>query len=330
MAVSRAPDPNTVKRSWARFAPLVLAVVLIAWMLRKVDTGKVLTAMAGAPKLELGLEALAFLVLLLLADTWATQKIYARTVCPVTWPELIVLRGASYLPSILNQHVGQGWLTYFLSRVYGARLLRVAGATLVVYVTTFACLVAMGLAALPFNASKLPWLPGTLAFCVVGGIGYLLVLALKPKWLADRPLLGPLFDLGVGGHLTILAARMPHMLVLFFGMWLPFFLFGVNVPLGDALALIPPLLFVTGLPLTPQGIGTRDVMAVALFSSYASAGADGATQVLATTLSWTTATTLIQLVGSPPLMRRAYSLVAQARSKATLPPPATVDVSSVS
>jgi hypothetical protein len=59
-------------------------------------------------------------------------------VAEVKYSHLFAVRAASYLPSILNHHLGQAWLTYFLSRVYGAPIWRVAGATLIVYATIFA------------------------------------------------------------------------------------------------------------------------------------------------------------------------------------------------
>jgi hypothetical protein len=311
--MSTSPPPSASEPSQrgsllGRVWPLVLALVLVGWMLSRVDTSRVLEAMASVPKLPLVGMALGFVGALLLADTWATQQIYARTVCPVTWRELIVLRGASYLPSVLNYHLGQGWLTYFLSRVYGARLLHVAGATLIVYITTFACLVGIGLLALFFNGARLPWLVPTLAVCVSAGLGYLAVLAIKPRWLLRWPVLEPLFELGIVGHLRFALARVPHMIVLFLGTWLPFLLFGIDVPLRDALALVPPLLFVTGLPLTPQGIGTRDVLAASLFAAYAPESA-GTERILAATLSWTTALSLGLLLVSPLFMRRAYRLL---------------------
>jgi hypothetical protein len=74
-------------------------------------------------------------------------------------------------------------------------------------------------------------------------------------------------------------------------------------------------MFVAALPITPQGIGTRDALSVFLFAEFVplSAGSgsasDAAALVAASTLTWATALTLVQLVGSPLLMRRAYRLL---------------------
>ncbi len=304
-----SPAASKTEAWWRRLTPFVLALGLLTWLLLSVDLEQVGKAIVVAPKFELLGFAFAFMITLLAADAWATSRVYARAVCPVKFQELFVLRGASYLPSIVSHHVGQGWLTYFLAKVYDARLWRVAGATLIVYITNFACLVGIGLAALPFNAGRLAWMAPALGVCVAGGCGYLVVLAVRPKWLAEHQLLGPLFGLGVAGHLATTLERLPHVLILFFGSWVPFLLFRIDVPFTDALALVPPMMFVAALPLTPQGVGTRDALATYLLASYAPAGSDGAARVVACTLSWAACITIVQLVISPLLMRRAYRLL---------------------
>jgi len=297
---------------WRRAAPFVVATLLVTWVLSRVDLERFAQVLSGAPFLPLLAFAAVWNLALLAADAFATVLVYRSTVCPVGFWPLFVIRGASYLPSLVNHHVGQGWLTYFLSKVYKAQLWRVAGATLVVYITTFGCLVGFGLAALPFNTDRLTWMGPLLAGSVAAGLLYLLVLRVRPTWLCRRPLLAPLFELGAVGHFRALLARAPHVLILFIGTWAPLDAFGVVLPWSDALALIPPVMFVAALPITPQGIGTRDALSVYLFAEFATGPGDGAARVAASTLSWALALTLVQLIFSPFLMRRAYAMLGRA------------------
>lgn len=295
---------------WRQAAPFVVAALLVWWVLSRLRLDLLRDALVGAPFLPLLAFAAVWNLVLLAADAYATAMVYRTTVCAVGFWPLFVIRGASYLPSLLNHHVGQGWLTYFFSKAYRAPLWRVTGATLVVYVTTFGCLVGFGVCALPFNTHRLAWMGPLLAACVSGGVAYLLVLQFGPVWLRHRPFLAPLFELGVAGHFRALVARAPHVIVLFFGTWVPLYAFGVALPWTDALALIPPVMFVSALPVTPQGVGTRDALSVYLFAEFAGgSAADGAARVAASTLSWALALTLVQLVSSPILMRRAFVLL---------------------
>jgi uncharacterized membrane protein YbhN (UPF0104 family) len=143
-----------------------------------------------------------------------------------------------------------------------------------------------------------------------GGAVYAGALALRPRALAERGLFGPLFEIGIGGHIAAILVRLPHVFVQFLGAWVPFSFFGVHIPFTDALALMPVLMFVVTLPVSPQGLGTRDALSLALFSTYApGVGAERASTVAATTLSWLCILTVIQLAFSPLFMRRAYQLL---------------------
>jgi uncharacterized membrane protein YbhN (UPF0104 family) len=237
-----------------------------------------------------------FVALLLAADSVAMAHVYVRYVCPVRWSELIVLRGGSYLPAIVNYHIGQAWLTWFASRVYGARLARVAGATLLNYATMFGSLALFAALAYPMGGQRPPWLGTTLTVVAILASGYALVVVLKPAFLLRVPGVSVLFDAGLAGHLRALAWRLPHMMILFAGMWLPFRFFGIAIPLGEALACVPILMLIGALPLTPQGVGARDVVALTLLTVP-----DGTPRevIAAATLSWAIAISLIEaLIGA--------------------------------
>jgi hypothetical protein len=229
----------------------------------------------------------------------------------VRYSEIFVLRAASYLPSMLNHHVGQAWLTWFIARAYGASVWRVAGATLLVYASILGSLLLIGTAALPSNHARMPWLAPTVAALATAGAGYLGVIASKPRLLTERRTSAVLVEAGVRGHLHALAVRLPHIAVQFVGAWIPFAFFGVRIPLVDALALVPPLMVVVALPITPQGVGTRDLLAMELFAGYASgASEERGAAVAAATVSWAGAITLVQLAFSPLFYRRAQTMLA--------------------
>lgn len=297
---------------WRQLVPFGLALLLLGFLLLRLDVESLGSALANAPIVKLLVFTLVWNLALLAADAWATAWVYRRSVCEVRFWELFVLRGASYLPSLLNHHVGQAWLTYFLARVHKAELWRMAGATFIVYATTFGCLLGIGLMALPFNPESLSWLGPVAVLVLVAGGLYLAFIGWKPQQLRSWPLLQPAFKLGVRRHLAAVAVRLPHLLVLFVGVWLPLYWFGVEIPLADALVVVPPVVLVSALPVTPQGVGTRDALAVFLFQQFASPGIDAEAQIAAATLSWAVALTLVQLVCSPFLMRRAYQLLGEA------------------
>jgi uncharacterized membrane protein YbhN (UPF0104 family) len=98
---------------------------------------------------------------------------------------------------------------------------------------------------------------------------YLAVIAARPGFLRRRALLAPLFDAGLRGHAVAALARLPHISWLILGHYAAMRLFGVDPPLGTALALLPLVFVVAVLPISPSGIGTAQATAVALFAAYA-------------------------------------------------------------
>ncbi len=288
--------------AWRRALPFAIAVALIAFVLSRLDLGAFARRLATLNYGLFLLAAAAFTVALLTADTFATVIIYRRTVATISFRDFWVLRGASYLPSLLNHHVGQAFVTYFLAREHGLSLARVAGATLLGYASWAGAILGLGSIALALQG-KPRFLVGT----AIVGLTYLAVIGAKPRALASRHLLAPLFEAGVVGHLVALAARLPHFVVLFLGTWLPFGFFGVDIPIETATSQVPILMVLVTLPLTPQGLGTRDAFAAAAFLPFAP-GATPAEQLAslgAATMAWGVALTLVEAAFGLAMMRLA-------------------------
>ena len=301
---------------WRRLVPFAIGAGCVAIVVSTLDFARFLEAIAGVNYALYSLYAVTFTGSLLVADCFATSFVYRMTVCPVRFSEFFVIRAASYLPSIVNHHLGQAWVTYFVSRVYGAPVWRVAGATLVVYATIFACVCLLVMGALPFSYQSLPWLAPLVGVVVVAGLGYLAVIHRKPPFMLKLPPTKILVEVGVIGHLRVMIRRLPHVSVLFLGTWASFWFFGVSIAPGDALALIPPLMIVSALPISPQGVGTRDMVAVLLLSEFAEGDPETArASVAASTLTFAVAMTVVQMSVSPLFLKAAYRLLNQQNAK---------------
>lgn len=294
----------------------MVALALVAFTLTRVDLRAFARHVAAVNKPAFFLFAVAFVIGLLTADAFATSLVYRRTVAKVGFREFWVLRGASYLPSLLNHHVGQAFLTYYVARKHGVSLARMAGGTLLVYVSWMGCLLGAGAIAMVVAGMPLQW-P---ALVLGAGVLYLAVIALRPRPLAGVKLLAPLFEAGLAGHLVALVVRIPHFLVLFLGTWLPFAFFDVNIPPAQAIAYVPILMVVVTLPITPQGVGTRDLVAVTFFERFVA----GATHeerlavLAAATTSWAVAFTIVEALVGLVLLRRALPAL-EARAPEGMP-----------
>lgn len=304
---------------WRRALPFVIAVSLVAFILARVDLRTFARHLASVNAGLFLVFNVGFVLSLLTADAFATAAVYRRTVAPVSFKEFWILRGASYLPSILNHHVGQAILTYYVSRRYGVSLARMAGGTLLVYVSWLGCLLGAG--AIGMMSARLSILWPALA--LLAGVAYLVVIALRPARLAGVKLLAPLFEAGLAGHVVAMLVRLPHFVVLFLGTWLPFAFFGVDIPVMAAVVYVPIVMVVSTLPISPQGVGTRDVAALTFFASFApgQTPAEQGAAIAAATTSWAVGFTLVEAVLGLLLLKRAMPGLESGSTPAAAPAP---------
>ncbi len=277
-------------RWYRKLLPLLLAAGLVAYVLLRIDWDAFLHYVRRANYLGFALFMLVFIVVLLAADAFATAHVYRRCAPRLRVVELFMIRGASYLPSLLNHHVGQAWLTYAMAKTFKVDAQRMVGGTLLVYATWGGCMLSLACVALVAANWPLGWLFGALG----AGLAYLILLAVKPARLSKIRLLAPLFEAGVSGHLLAMLVRLPHMVVLFVGTWVPFLFFEVEVPLQAALGLVPILMVAVTIPITPQGVGTRDALAASFFAGYVTAGSEQ--ERLAAVAAATTSTAVVLVI----------------------------------
>jgi hypothetical protein len=181
---------------------------------------------------------------------------------------IVLVRGATYLLGVLSYSLGQGALGFYLQRS-GLATIRAAGIVLFLLIVNSGLLLIMS--GLGLLAGALPGFPG-LSFLALGlaagMLAYLIVVSLRPHFLQGWRLLAPLLEAGLGGHLRAAAGRMPHVLILVLTFWGGLQLWGIPVPLLQGLVVIPVVLFLCALPITPAGLGTFQAGMVILLSPY--------------------------------------------------------------
>lgn len=309
MVNPRPPLPAERPPLWRRALPWVVGVALFGVALSQTDVGAVRAAMREVDLPLYLLFIFAFGVMNLVCDAFAATVAFRLSVAPVRFKTIALVRAASYLPQLVNFHMGQAYTGYLLTRVYGATVGRAAGAMLFVYATTFGALVAVPAIWLPMAWHALPWLSRAVAILLACGALYLVVLAVRPRALARFPAVSVLFDAGVRGHLTALICRLPHVAVLCVGVWLSFHFFHITIPLRESLTYVPAMLLVVTMPITPQGVGAREVVALELLSRFVPAAAgDPKGPIIASGVAWVTGTTLIAALISVALTPAASRL----------------------
>ncbi|MFL6233660.1 MAG: hypothetical protein ACJ76N_11045 [Thermoanaerobaculia bacterium] len=276
-----------------RLLPWLVGAAILLALVYRVPAAALRGGLAHGPWGLLAAYTLPFILITLAADAYATGVCLRIAGEPRPFGTLTLVRGATYLLGLLNYALGQGGIGLYLHRT-GVRAVRGTGIVLFLLAVNFGALAAAAASGIVLGGDELAGLRGTAIGILAAGAVYLGVIALRPAFLARREVLAPLFEAGPLGHLAALAGRMPHLLLLILGHWGAMWIWGIRVPVGQALARMPAVILASVVPLSPSGLGTVQATQILLFAPYAPAASTAGRE--AAVLSYSLAFTLLGLV----------------------------------
>ena len=257
-----------MRKRLVRLLAWAVTAGLLVLLFRKISLHEVIAAARGAAGWTVPVGLLC-VVAIYLADSFAIWKTFGWFLVRLSFVDVLLVRGATYLLAAINYNVGQGAIVYFVNRVAAVPVIR--GAATVLFIMGVNVLALLFLATLGLGAA--PAVPHAVTLIVLvayaGLAVYLVAVALKPRWLASRPIFQVLLGAGLGGHARALAVRLPHIAALFTFQICMLRAFGVAVPMVDAVAALPVVFFISVLPISVQGLGTTQAAMVYFFARYA-------------------------------------------------------------
>ncbi|MGZ3425939.1 MAG: hypothetical protein ACXVCV_04775 [Polyangia bacterium] len=256
-----------------KLAPYFIAAIALGWVLRSTDRHKLMDALHHAPMGWFIAMSSLMLVLNCAADTFAMSSVFGRFGCHVPYKDLYLVRASTYLLAVVNYHVGQAAIVGYLYRVRRVPLLRASGWILFIIginVGTLFLLASAGATRVTGELKMMRYIP---LVCGVGVVVYAALLTWKPRILAERRILQPLFEMGIPGHVFGVLVRLPHVAVLLMWHFVSLRMFGVQVTPGAALLYLPAYFAVSSLPINVNGLGVAQLVAVYFFAPYVTVAA---------------------------------------------------------
>jgi uncharacterized membrane protein YbhN (UPF0104 family) len=256
-----------MRKKLGRILPWVVTLGLLFYVFRSISFSEILAAFATAASWTVPV-LIPCVLGVYLGDSFAIWKTFGWFVTRLSFREVLVVRGATYLLALVNYSVGQGAIVYFVNRSRGIPLLRGTAAVLLVMGTNILLLLVFA----TIGLLVAPDLPPTLRTIVFGAYAalavYAVLLLLKPRWLTSRPIFDVLFAAGVSGHLRALLVRIPHIGILMVFTFASLRAFGVQVPVAQAILYLPVIYFIGVLPIAVMGLGTTQAAMIYFLSSY--------------------------------------------------------------
>ncbi|HVZ88898.1 MAG TPA: hypothetical protein VHG72_18150 [Polyangia bacterium] len=251
-----------------RLLAWAVTIGLLVLLFRRIPVSQVMAAARGAAGWTVPV-ALVYGVAFFVCDSFAIWKTFSWFLAPLSFADILLVRGATYLLAAINYNVGQGAIVYFVHRV--ARVPVMRGVATVLLIMGINVLALLFLAT--FGVATAPAVPHAVkvivAVAYAGLAVYVAAVIARPRWLATRPLFDVLLGAGLAGHAKALLVRLPHVAALFAFQITMMRAFGVQVPVLDALAALPVVYLVAVLPISVQGLGTTQATMIYFFARYA-------------------------------------------------------------
>lgn len=280
-----------------RALPYAIAAAALVWVGLTTDFSKVEDAWARVSWWRLLAITIPYLLALLVADAialWVTVRVSLRV--PLRFADVLLVRGASWLLALVNYGAGQGGIVWFLHRRHGVPIARATGAVLLAtggFLLAVVAAVAGGLATGGVPEAHVPaWL---LWLVAIGFPLYLAIIALRPAFLVRSSLLEPLFAAGIVGTLAATLTRALHLGVLIAAHALAYRQFGIEIPFGASLVVLPVIFLAAALPISVAGYGAPQATAALLLARYVH-GPDATGTVVAASIGFQTLSTIIMAV----------------------------------
>jgi hypothetical protein len=256
-----------MRKKLSRILPWAVTLGLLFYLFRIISFREMGKAVIQAPYWTVP----AFMVLVVgvyWGDCFAIWKTFGWFVARLSFREVLVVRGATYLLALVNYTVGQGAIVYFVNRSRGVPLLRGTAAVLLIMGTNILVLLVFASVGLLIAPDLPPALRRIVLGAYVALAAYLVLLVLRPSWLTSRPIFDVLFAAGVSGHLKAMLVRVPHLGILMVLTYTSLRAFGVQVPVSQAILYIPVIYFIAVLPIAVMGLGTTQAALIYFLSGY--------------------------------------------------------------
>ncbi len=280
-----------MRRAARRVLPLLLTAGLLYVVLRRIPYERLLAALGEADYFRFLALMIPNTVIYVAWDTFVLAVAVRWFHGPVRYRDLLPVRAASYIVSVLNTNAGRGALTVFVGRLLDRPSLQIGSTVIFLVLTEYTHLVAwatLGIVAFGSELTRpLLWVPPAVAgfwllFFAYARLGRSdesgppasTVTILMSRWLT-APWRGALlrtFRLAPARrYVEIVLLRAP---MFFVSLCLYYFAapaFGFSIPFGHMLTFLPVVFMMAALPITVARLGTTQAAWILLFGGFAPA-----------------------------------------------------------
>ena len=292
---------SNLKTALRKAGPWLIAIAVLFFVFQSVSPTDVANSVRQV-NLSIFLPLLLFN--LLIAFLWESQVytlLFRWFQVPVTFREMVPIRGASYVLTVLNFFAGQGGMALIMNRWQKLSLKRAGSIVLFAAFSDYYLLLAFCLA----GAFSLPGVDlvsffeisraGSLVrFIVISWVLFAIHIGFY-RWYLPRPNSKRIFkrkeifstfrEAPVTLYLKLMAVRSVNFVIGIFTCYFALTAFGLHVPLRYLVVFLPIVWLISSIPITVMGLGTTQAAMIWLVARFAE-GSGGPEEITAAVLAY--------------------------------------------
>lgn len=268
-----------------KILPWFVCGLIFFYLFHQIHPAQVLKALTFVNVTPLLLYSFLYFLLVWFLDCFALQHFLTRFSTPVTFKEILIVRGVSYLFMIINYPLAQGAFAIYLKKTHHAKVAKTLGTLSFIMIADLLLVLTSALIALAF-ANPDPFLLSiqnlAVEFILAIYLGYILwvwfwkkiergsLMRLKKyrviHWLLSHDIFLIFREAGIKDYCLLFWYRLPLLLMIIGGYNFALFSFEATLSWTDLYLYNPIILLITAIPITPAGLGTAQYFTIHFFS----------------------------------------------------------------
>lgn len=269
-----------------RFGPWLICLTIFYSLFRQIQPSAVLEAMHHAHVLLFVFYSLLYFLLVWILDCFALKHFISRFSTPVTFREIFLVRGISYLLMVINYPLSQGALALYLKKTHGASVAKTLGTVGFTMMADLLLVVTSGLLALSFthvefqgidfNEVAFRFVPVMYAAFFVWiwiwkktdqGVLKTLKKYRLINWVLSHDVFLIFREASTKDYLILFIHRAPLLIIVLAGYNYALFSFQAELEWSTLFLFNPIIMLVSTLPITPAGLGTGQYLTLLFFQN---------------------------------------------------------------
>ncbi|MGH9778459.1 MAG: lysylphosphatidylglycerol synthase domain-containing protein [Candidatus Acidiferrales bacterium] len=292
MASTTQPSRSEGGLHWKRLLPLLITLAIFYFIFQKVPFGRFLDALIQADYPRFLALMIPNSIFYFCWDTLVLAYLMRWFHGPLPYRELLPVRAVTYVVSLMNTHLARGAMAYYLTRRLRAPFFELASTVIFNWLVELTHLAVWATCGMAVFAAVLPeevfWVPvGFVAFWfafllyVRGDVApWRLLLEPMgrafPRWrgrfrVREWALLRTFREAPLKRYGQFILLRAPMFFVALVFHYFAVRAFGIEIPFGRMLALLPIIFMLASLPITVAHLGTTQAAWIFFFQAYAPA-----------------------------------------------------------